>query len=80
VVIEHLLVLDHFWIENLSVKCLPIRTLLYVSFKHILINLTSFMGTGYRQSKSVVCIFKTPFNSGLQTVNKTTQMINILPQ
>jgi hypothetical protein len=34
-----------FWIGKLSHKCLPIRTLLYVSFKHILINLTSFMGT-----------------------------------
>jgi hypothetical protein len=33
-----------FGIEKLSDKCLPIRTLLYVSFKHILINLTSFMG------------------------------------
>jgi hypothetical protein len=34
-----------FWIGKLSDKCLPILTLLYVSFKHILINLTSFMGT-----------------------------------
>jgi hypothetical protein len=34
-----------FWIGKLSDKCLPIQTLLYVSFKHILINLTSFMGT-----------------------------------
>jgi hypothetical protein len=25
------------WIGNLSDKCLPIRTLMYVSFKHILI-------------------------------------------
>jgi hypothetical protein len=29
----------------LSDRCLPIRTLLYVSCKHILISLTSFMGT-----------------------------------
>jgi hypothetical protein len=34
-----------FWIGKLSDKCLPIWTLLYVSFKHILITLTSFMGT-----------------------------------
>jgi hypothetical protein len=34
-----------FWIGKLSDKCLPIRTLLYVSFKHIFISLTSFMGT-----------------------------------
>jgi hypothetical protein len=34
-----------FWIEKLSDKCLHIQTLLYISFKHILINLTSFMGT-----------------------------------
>jgi hypothetical protein len=34
-----------FWIRKLSDKCLHIQTLLYVSFKHILINLTSFMGT-----------------------------------
>jgi hypothetical protein len=34
-----------FWIGKLSDKYLPIRPLLYVSFKHILINLTSFMGT-----------------------------------
>jgi hypothetical protein len=34
-----------FCIVKLSDKCLPIRTLLYVSLKHIIINLTSFMGT-----------------------------------
>jgi hypothetical protein len=34
-----------FWIGKLSDKCLPIQTLLYVSLKHILINLTGFMGT-----------------------------------
>jgi hypothetical protein len=34
-----------FWIGKLSDNCLAIWTLLYVSFKHILINLTSFMGT-----------------------------------
>jgi hypothetical protein len=33
-----------FWIGNLSDKCLPIRTLLYVSFKHILINLDPLCG------------------------------------
>jgi hypothetical protein len=33
-----------FWIVKIPDKCLPIRTLLYVSFKHILIKLTSFMG------------------------------------
>jgi hypothetical protein len=32
-----------FWIGNLSDKCLPIWTLLYVSFKHILINLTTYI-------------------------------------
>jgi hypothetical protein len=32
-----------FWKGKLSDKCLPIWTLLYVSFKHILIELTSFM-------------------------------------
>jgi hypothetical protein len=34
-----------FWMGKLSDKFLPIKTLPYVSFKHILINLTSFMGT-----------------------------------
>jgi hypothetical protein len=34
-----------FWIGKLSDICLPIWTLLYVSFKHIVINLTNFMGT-----------------------------------
>jgi hypothetical protein len=34
-----------FWIRKLSDKCLPIRTLLYVQFKYILVTLTSFMGT-----------------------------------
>jgi hypothetical protein len=34
-----------FWIEKLSDKYLPTWTLLYVSFKHVLINLTSFIGT-----------------------------------
>jgi hypothetical protein len=33
-----------FFIENLSDKCLPIWTLICVSFKHILISLTGFMG------------------------------------
>jgi hypothetical protein len=44
VVIEHPC-FRPFWIGNLSDKCLPIQTLLYVSFNHILMNLTSFMGT-----------------------------------
>jgi hypothetical protein len=34
-----------FWTEKLSDKWFPIWTLLYISFKHILINLTGFMGT-----------------------------------
>jgi hypothetical protein len=34
-----------FWIRKLSDKCLPIWTLLCVSVKNILINLTSLMGT-----------------------------------
>jgi hypothetical protein len=34
-----------FWIRNLSDKYLHIRTLLYVSFKHSLISLTSFRAT-----------------------------------
>jgi hypothetical protein len=34
-----------FWIGNLSDKCLPVWTLLQVLFKHILISLTSFMGS-----------------------------------
>jgi hypothetical protein len=34
-----------FWIGKLLDKYLPIRTLLYVSFKRILISLTSFVGT-----------------------------------
>jgi hypothetical protein len=34
-----------FWIRKLSDKCLPIRTLLCVSFKHNLISLASFKGT-----------------------------------
>jgi hypothetical protein len=33
-----------FWIEKLSDKILPIQTLIYVSIKHILISLSSFMG------------------------------------
>jgi hypothetical protein len=33
-----------FGIGKLSDKCLPIQTLLYVSFKHILMSLTNFMG------------------------------------
>jgi hypothetical protein len=34
-----------FWTGKLSDKCLPIQTLQYVSFKHILINLTNLIGT-----------------------------------
>jgi hypothetical protein len=33
------------WIGTLSDKFLHIRAFLYVSFKHILISVTSFMGT-----------------------------------
>jgi hypothetical protein len=33
-----------FWIGKFSDKGVPIRTLLYVSFKHILTSLTGFMG------------------------------------
>jgi hypothetical protein len=36
--------LRKFWIGKLSDKCLSLRALLYVSFKHILISLNSFMG------------------------------------
>jgi hypothetical protein len=32
-------------IGKLSEKCLPIQTIIYVSIKHNLISLTSFMGT-----------------------------------
>jgi hypothetical protein len=34
-----------FWKRKISDKYLPIRTLLYFSFKHILISLTSLMDT-----------------------------------
>jgi hypothetical protein len=43
-VIEHGLVLDHFGYENSQYSTLAVWTLLHVSLKHILINLTSFMG------------------------------------
>jgi hypothetical protein len=33
-----------FWIGKLSDKCLTIKALLYVSFKHILISQTNVMG------------------------------------
>jgi hypothetical protein len=36
-----------FWLGKLSDKCLPIRTLLYVSFKYVLIGLANIMGTTY---------------------------------
>jgi hypothetical protein len=39
--------LKPYWIGKLSDKCVPIRTLLYVSFKHTLMSLTRFMGTPY---------------------------------
>jgi hypothetical protein len=34
-----------FWIRKLSDKCLSIWILVHVSFKHILISVTSFVGT-----------------------------------
>jgi hypothetical protein len=34
-----------FWIRKLSDKYLPILTLLYISFKHKLISVTSYMDT-----------------------------------
>jgi hypothetical protein len=34
-----------FWIGKLSDKCLPMQTLIYVSFTHIVISVTGFMGT-----------------------------------
>jgi hypothetical protein len=33
------------WIADVFDKCVPMRTLLYVLFKHIIIPLTSSMGT-----------------------------------
>jgi hypothetical protein len=39
------------WIGKLSDKYLPAWTLVYLSFKHILINLTSFMGTDSQCSR-----------------------------
>jgi hypothetical protein len=36
-----------FWIGKLSYKWIPTRTSLHVSFKHILITLTSYMGSSY---------------------------------
>jgi hypothetical protein len=39
---KHLFASDHFGLENYQ-KNIPTRALLYFSFKHILINLTSFM-------------------------------------
>jgi hypothetical protein len=48
-----------FWIGKLSDKCLPIRTLLYVSFQHILISLTRLLGTSN-------CM-KTLYNTSLLT-------------
>lgn len=43
-VIKHVLVSDHSKEGNLSDKYLPLQTFLLVSFEHILINVTSFMG------------------------------------
>jgi len=44
VVIKHVLVSDHSEKGNLSDKYLPVQTFLLASFKHNLINITSFMG------------------------------------
>jgi hypothetical protein len=44
-----------FWIGKLSDKYLPIPALIYVSFKHILISLTSFMGI----PNSVIILYNT---------------------
>jgi len=38
---------ETFLIGNMSDKCLPTQTLLYISFRHVFISLTSFMGTPY---------------------------------
>jgi hypothetical protein len=46
-----------FWRGKFPDKCLSIQTLLYVWFKHILINLTSFMGT----PKSMRILYNTSF-------------------
>ena len=43
-VIKHVLVSDHSKKGNLSDKYLAVQTFLLVSFEHILINITSFMG------------------------------------
>lgn len=45
VVIKHVLVSDHSKKGILSDKYLPVQAFLLVSFEHILINVTSFMGT-----------------------------------
>jgi hypothetical protein len=46
VIIKHV-VSDHSTEGNLSDKYLPVQTFLLVSFEHILINLTCFMGIPY---------------------------------
>jgi hypothetical protein len=49
-----------FWIGKLSDKCLRMWTLLYISLKHILISLTSFMGTP-NSMRILYCIYFPPF-------------------
>jgi hypothetical protein len=54
--IKHLLVLDHFGQENYQTN-VYLYELYYVSFKHILINLTNFMGT----TNSMRILYNTSF-------------------
>jgi hypothetical protein len=55
--IKHLLVFRPFYIRKLSDKCLPIRTLLYISFNHILMSVTSFvsLSNGRRCGEQFCC-------------------------
>jgi len=46
---------ETFLIENMSDKFLPTRILLYVSFRHIFINLNSLMGI----ANSIIILYKT---------------------
>ena len=48
-----------FWMGNASDKRLPVQTLLWVAFKHILINVTSFVGL----PTSLRILYKTSFLS-----------------
>ena len=63
----------------MSNKCLPTRTLLYVSFRHIFINLTSFLGDTKPNENIIQDLFPNWIISFLKVYKELTHCFVVFP-